>query len=154
MYARVATSPWFGWGASRPPETSEGSQAGSEHVATPGGSATRFTRPVAPPKGGPIAWRFVPDPVAEIVELDPVQVLPFESTVMIPCTVEVPTVTWEPPSTLSGTHPVGSRTHNAGGLPGLPEGRTVADRDVVVPVDPKILENMLLSWVVTMTRMR
>ena len=41
----------------------------------------------------------VPDPVAEMVELDPLHVVPFESTVITPCTVDVPTVTCEPPST-------------------------------------------------------
>src|SRR5436190_14933771 len=89
-----------------------------------------------------------------MVELEPLQVVPFESTVMTPCTVDVPTVTCEPPSTLSGTHPVGSRTHSAGGLPVPWKGRIVAERCVHELLTPRMRENIPLSFVFTMTRMR
>src|SRR5437867_645762 len=117
--------------------TSAGSQAGSEQAVAPDTRAPRLICPVVPPVGGPSAWMTVPFPVAEMVVLEPVHVVPSESTVITPCTTEVPTVTCDPPSTFSGTHPVGSNTHSAGGLPVWGDGRTVAVRPVELLVTPR-----------------
>src|SRR4029453_15872852 len=154
MYEREAGSPWPGCGAMRPPDTSAGSHAGGEHTVAPPSIAARVFLPVVPPDGGPTAFSVVPLPVAETVVLEPVHVVPSESTVMTPCTVDDPTVTCDPPSTLSGTHPVGSSTHSAGGLPVPWFGRMVAERCVHMLLTPKIFPNMPLSLVFTITRIR
>ena len=131
----------------RPPATSAGSHAGHEQLVAPPGNPTRLISPVVPPEGGPIARIKDPEPDAEIVVLDPLHVVPSESTVMTPWTVEVPTVTCDPPSTFSGTQPVGSSTHNAGGPPVRLDGRMVAERVVVEPDTPKMREKIAWSRV-------
>src|SRR5437764_9476357 len=82
--------------------------------------------------------------------------VPSESSVMTPCEVVVPTVTWAPPVTFSGDglHPCGSSSHSAGGLPVASEGRTVAVRTVVPLAEPKTVPKKLLSLCETITRIR
>src|SRR5262245_57468456 len=124
-YARDAGSPCCGCGVIRPPTMSAGSHAGTEQAVAPHGSEARLMTPGV--AAGPIAWSSVPLPVAEIVELEPLHAVAFESTVITPWAVAVPTVTCEPPSTLIAGHPVGSSTQSAGGLAVIVDGRTVAE---------------------------
>ena len=124
-------------------------------MVAPSGIAATLTTPAAVlPVGGPMALSDDPEPETDTTVLPPVHVVPFESTVITPCTHEVPTVTWEPPLMVSGVQPVGSRSHSAGGLPVAPVGRTVAERPVVELETPRILENIAASLVLRTTRMR
>ena len=77
------------------------------------GNPNSWIVPIGDPLSG-TARSVVPLPVTLTVRWLLWHVDPLESTVRIPGTVDVPTVTCDPPLIASDVHPTGSSSHSAG----------------------------------------